>query len=147
MQTQGSFGSLQGQSHIPVSNPGSWRYGSSQGSQSISINSNNIQHQGTMQTGQIIQNSQQRTSQVRFGSSNSNIGGGVITGSIGVVPAQSSFAGTGPILFPNAQIQPQAVQFQGIQGRQQFGVLQQPLQYPGFARWWLSDVNLYTLNQ
>ena len=86
-----------------------------------------------MQTGQIIQTSQQRTSQVRFGTSNSNIGG-VITNSIGVVPAQSSFAGTGPILVPNAQIQPQAVQFQGIPGRQQFGVLQQPLQYPGFAR-------------
>lgn len=86
-----------------------------------------------MQTGQIIQTSQQRTSQVRFGSSNSNMGG-VISGSIGVIPAQPSFVGTGPILIPNANIQPQSVQFQGIQGRQQFGVLQQPLQYPGFAR-------------
>lgn len=90
----------------------------------------NIQNQANFQTIQTIQTSQQRTSQVRFGTNNPvpnpipiNTG---MSGNFGVVQGPTP-------MIPVNQVHPQSVQFHSSQSRP-FGILQQPLQYPGFAR-------------
>ena len=119
-QTNVSFSSQQypgfyGQAQPPSQT--SWRYGSSQG-QPLSAAGNQV-------TTQVMQ--QKSVQQIKVNVAPVNIGP-----SKALSPSHQSF--TGIPLVPGQQVQFQTLPGpQAVQGRH-FGVFQQPLQYPGFAR-------------